>query len=169
MLLYRAAWRARLPWFTVRGSVAAKVGNRFNAGSRSRESLPCGWMQAPGSSGGQCARRTPGILPASWLRRDRNVAATRRCEAARAVSLHSYVEVSSFAPVTNRHSPYLTTDNSNLSREPADMKLRRTVITILLSVACVLGQSKDTSVKPDNTKVNKRDRSANEPTADQQK
>lgn len=42
-------------------------------------------------------------------------------------------------------------------------------MTVLLSVACVSGQSKDTSVKPDNTKVNKRDRSANEPTADQQK
>jgi hyperosmotically inducible periplasmic protein len=49
------------------------------------------------------------------------------------------------------------------------MKLRRTVMTVLLSVACVLGQSKDASVKPDNTKVNKRDRSADEPTADQQK
>ena len=49
------------------------------------------------------------------------------------------------------------------------MKLRRILMTVLLSVACVSGQSKDTSVKPDNTKVNKRDRSANEPTADQQK
>ena len=49
------------------------------------------------------------------------------------------------------------------------MKLRRAVITVLLGAACVLGQSKDADVKPDNTKVNKRDRSANEPTADQQK
>ena len=49
------------------------------------------------------------------------------------------------------------------------MKLRRAVITVLLGAACVLGQSKNADVKPDNTKVNKRDRSANEPTADQQK
>ena len=33
----------------------------------------------------------------------------------------------------------------------------------------VYGQSSDSSVKPDNTKVNKRDRNSSEPTADQQK
>ena len=50
------------------------------------------------------------------------------------------------------------------------MKLQRLIIAVVVSGGCAFGtsQSKDSS-KPDNTKVNKRDRSSSEPTADQQK
>jgi hyperosmotically inducible protein len=47
---------------------------------------------------------------------------------------------------------------------------RRIWVTLLCgSWLIVYGQSSHSSVKPDNTKVNKRDRSSSEPTADQQK
>jgi hyperosmotically inducible protein len=47
---------------------------------------------------------------------------------------------------------------------------RRIWVTLLCgSWLIVYGQSSDPSVKPDNTKVNKRDRNSSEPTADQQK
>lgn len=52
------------------------------------------------------------------------------------------------------------------------MKHSKTVLTILFCAAAVIsyGQTPDASTpKPDNTKVNKRDRSAGEATADQQK
>src|SRR6266852_4901337 len=47
----------------------------------------------------------------------------------------------------------------------------KVVLTILFCTAAVIGygQTPDESTKPDNTKVNKRDRKAGEATADQQK
>ena len=51
------------------------------------------------------------------------------------------------------------------------MKHSKAILTILFCTAAVIGygQTPDTSTKPDNTKVNKRDRNAGEATADQQK
>lgn len=51
------------------------------------------------------------------------------------------------------------------------MKHSKAVLTILFCAAAVIGngQTPDTGTKPDNTKVNKRDRNAGEVTADQQK
>jgi hyperosmotically inducible periplasmic protein len=51
------------------------------------------------------------------------------------------------------------------------MKHSRGILAILFCAAAVIGyaQTPDTSTKPDNTKVNKRDRNAGEATADQQK
>jgi hyperosmotically inducible periplasmic protein len=51
------------------------------------------------------------------------------------------------------------------------MKHSKVILTTLFCVAAVIsyGQTPDTSTKPDNTKVNKRDRNAGEVTADQQK
>jgi hyperosmotically inducible protein len=51
------------------------------------------------------------------------------------------------------------------------MKYSKPAITILFCAAAAIGygQSQDTPTKPDNTKVNQRDRSAGEVTADQQK
>jgi osmotically-inducible protein OsmY len=51
------------------------------------------------------------------------------------------------------------------------MKHSKVVLTILFCTAAVIGygQTLDESTKPDNTKVNKRDRNAGEVTADQQK
>jgi len=51
------------------------------------------------------------------------------------------------------------------------MKHSKIILTTLFCVAAVIsyGQTPDTSTKPDNTKVNKRDRNAGEVTADQQK
>src|ERR1035437_6295976 len=51
------------------------------------------------------------------------------------------------------------------------MKHSNVVLTILFCAAAVVsyGQTPDTSTKPDNTKVNKRDRNPGEVTADQQK
>ena len=51
------------------------------------------------------------------------------------------------------------------------MKHSKVVLTILFCTAAVIGYGHipDESTKPDNTKVNKRDRNASEVTADQQK
>ena len=51
------------------------------------------------------------------------------------------------------------------------MKHSKIILTTLFCVAAVIsyGQTPDTSTKPDNTKVNRRDRNAGEATADQQK
>jgi osmotically-inducible protein OsmY len=51
------------------------------------------------------------------------------------------------------------------------MRHSKAILTILFSVAPSVshGQTPDTSTKPDNTKVNKRDRNPGEVTADQQK
>jgi hyperosmotically inducible periplasmic protein len=51
------------------------------------------------------------------------------------------------------------------------MKHSKVILTTLFCVAAFIsyGQTPDTSTKPDNTKVNKRDRNAGEVTADQQK
>src|SRR5665213_2059175 len=51
------------------------------------------------------------------------------------------------------------------------MKHSKIILTTLFCVAAVFsyGQTPDTSTKPDNTKVNRRDRNAGEATADQQK
>ena len=51
------------------------------------------------------------------------------------------------------------------------MKHSKIILTTLFCVAAVIsyGQTLDTSTKPDNTKVNRRDRNAGEVTADQQK
>jgi hyperosmotically inducible periplasmic protein len=51
------------------------------------------------------------------------------------------------------------------------MKHSKTALTILFCVAASAGhgQTPETAPKPDNTKVNKRDRKADEKTADQQK
>src|SRR5665213_3505888 len=51
------------------------------------------------------------------------------------------------------------------------MNHSKVILTTLFCVAAVIsyGQTPDTSTKPDNTKVNKRDRNAGEVTADQQK
>ena len=58
-----------------------------------------------------------------------------------------------------------------LSRTGFYMKHSKVILTMLFAIACVAGngQSTDASgTKPDNTKVNKRDRKAGEATADQQ-
>jgi len=51
------------------------------------------------------------------------------------------------------------------------MKHSKLVLTILFCTTAVIGygQTSDTTPKPDNTKVNQRDRNAGEATADQQK
>lgn len=50
------------------------------------------------------------------------------------------------------------------------MKIYGAVFAIVLGVASLGAQKTDsTGVKPDNTKVNRQDRDANQPTADQQK
>ena len=51
------------------------------------------------------------------------------------------------------------------------MKHSKAILTILFCVAASVsyGQTPDTSAKPDDTKVNKRDRNPSEATADQQK
>ena len=50
------------------------------------------------------------------------------------------------------------------------MKFERVVLSIALATASLMAQNTDSgNVKPDNTKVNKQDRAANQPTADQQK
>ena len=49
------------------------------------------------------------------------------------------------------------------------MKIERVMLAMLLGVASWGAQNPDSGVKPDNTKVNKQDRDANQPTADQQK
>jgi len=51
------------------------------------------------------------------------------------------------------------------------MKHSKIILTTLFCVAAIIsyGQTPDTSTKPDNTKVNRRDRNAGEVTADQQK
>ena len=51
------------------------------------------------------------------------------------------------------------------------MKHSKAILTIRFCVAASVGhgQTPDTSTKPDDTKVNKRDRNSSEATADQQK
>lgn len=50
------------------------------------------------------------------------------------------------------------------------MKFERVILGIALATASLIAQNTDSgNVKPDNTKVNKRDRAADQPTADQQK
>jgi osmotically-inducible protein OsmY len=49
------------------------------------------------------------------------------------------------------------------------MKIQGVMLAIVLGAASWGAQNADTSVKPDNTKVNKQDRDSNQPTADQQK
>jgi len=50
------------------------------------------------------------------------------------------------------------------------MKIYGAMLAIVLGVASLGAQNTDsTGVKPDNTKVNRQDRNANQPTADQQK
>ena len=49
------------------------------------------------------------------------------------------------------------------------MKLQGVMLAMLLGAASWGAQNTDSGVKPDNTKVNKQDRDANQPTADQQK
>jgi hyperosmotically inducible protein len=50
------------------------------------------------------------------------------------------------------------------------MKHSKALLTMVFCAAVIgYGQAPDTSTKPDNTKVNKRDRNAGEATADQQK
>src|ERR1700680_60428 len=49
------------------------------------------------------------------------------------------------------------------------MKLSRIALTILFSVSAFTCYGQATGTKPDNTKVNKRDRNSGEVTADQQK
>lgn len=51
------------------------------------------------------------------------------------------------------------------------MKNPKALLTMVFCAAAVIGygQTPDTGAKPDNTKVNKRDRNAGEATADQQK
>jgi hyperosmotically inducible protein len=57
------------------------------------------------------------------------------------------------------------------SEGTSSMKHSRALLTILFCTAALIGyaQTPNTSTKPDNTKVNKRDRNAGEATADQQK
>ena len=64
-----------------------------------------------------------------------------------------------------------TTSGCVTRPEANSMKHSKTVLTILFLVAAagVYGQSPDAGTKPDNTKVNVRDRNAGEVTADQQK
>jgi len=49
------------------------------------------------------------------------------------------------------------------------MKFQGMILAMLLGAAAWGAQNTDSGVKPDNTKVNKQDRNANQPTADQQK
>ena len=49
------------------------------------------------------------------------------------------------------------------------MKIQGAILAMLLGAASWGAQNSDSGVKPDNTKVNKQDRDANQPTADQQK
>jgi hyperosmotically inducible protein len=49
------------------------------------------------------------------------------------------------------------------------LKIKIAISTFIFGVLMASGQSTDPSVKPDNTKLNKRDRDASEATADQQK
>ena len=49
------------------------------------------------------------------------------------------------------------------------MKIHGVMLAMVLGAASWGAQNTDTGVKPDNTKVNKQDRDANQPTADQQK
>jgi hyperosmotically inducible protein len=49
------------------------------------------------------------------------------------------------------------------------VKLKIAILSLILGALIASGQSTDPSVKPDNTKLNKRDRDASEATADQQK
>ena len=49
------------------------------------------------------------------------------------------------------------------------MRLQHIVLAILLSGAATTGFAQSSSTQPDNTAVNKRDRSASQPTADSQK
>jgi hyperosmotically inducible protein len=49
------------------------------------------------------------------------------------------------------------------------MNIRNAISTFILGALIASGQSTDPSVKPDNTKLNQRDRDASEATADQQK
>ncbi len=61
----------------------------------------------------------------------------------------------------NRHTiPFL---------EANKMKIQGVILAIALGAASLGAQNTDSGVKPDNTKVNKQDRDANQPTADQQK
>jgi hyperosmotically inducible protein len=53
--------------------------------------------------------------------------------------------------------------------EANKMKIQAVVLAMLLGAASWGAQKPDSGVKPDNTKVNKQDRAANQPTADQQK
>jgi len=53
--------------------------------------------------------------------------------------------------------------------EATIMKIQGMMLAMLLGAASLGAQNTDSGVKPDNTKVNKRDRDANQPTADQQK
>jgi len=56
-------------------------------------------------------------------------------------------------------------------RSKSSMKHSKIVLTIMFCAIAVMayGQTPDEGAKPDNTKVNKRDRNAGEATADQQK
>ena len=49
------------------------------------------------------------------------------------------------------------------------MKLQAVMLATVLGAASWGAQNSDPGIKPDNTKVNKQDRDANQPTADQQK
>ena len=49
------------------------------------------------------------------------------------------------------------------------MKIQAVMLAIVLGAASWAAQNSDPGIKPDNTKVNKQDRDANQPTADQQK
>lgn len=49
------------------------------------------------------------------------------------------------------------------------MKNYKSALTIVFCAATVAGFGQEPATKPDNTKVNKRDRNAGQPTADQQK
>jgi osmotically-inducible protein OsmY len=49
------------------------------------------------------------------------------------------------------------------------MNIQGVVLAIMIGAASLGAQSPDSGVKPDNTKVNRQDRDANQPTADQQK
>ena len=49
------------------------------------------------------------------------------------------------------------------------MRVRNVLLALLLSISSGMVRAQSSSAPPDNTKVNKRDRKAGEPTADQQK
>jgi len=49
------------------------------------------------------------------------------------------------------------------------MKIKSVILAAMLGAAAWGAQNTDSGIKPDNTKVNKQDRAANQPTADQQK